>query len=54
MHNQMHNQTTRFVFASSKMHSQTHNQVHSQHEKSGISDRSKMAGNPLFKQKPFK
>ena len=50
MHNQMHNQTTRFVFASSKMHSQVHNQ----HEKSGISDRSKTAGNPLFKQKSFK
>jgi len=28
--------------------------VHNQHEKSGISDRSKTAGNPLFKQKSFK
>jgi hypothetical protein len=41
MHSQMHSQTARFVFALLKMHRQTHSQVHSQYEKSGISSRSR-------------
>lgn len=40
LHNQTHDHLTHFVFVFIIMHDQTHNQVHYQHKKGGVHNRS--------------